>query len=125
MKKTIAFALALIVVISLLAGCSKPAYQQGDPIPPDLTAIHQSELPDSGAPSAKITAEADDAQGKLIGWIDANSVEIEMTPTDTLAFRTAEVLEQLEGISDGDLVKFSYTHNESGQLVISKIEKMN
>jgi Cu/Ag efflux protein CusF len=46
-----------------------------------------------------------------------------MTPVDTLAFRVTDVLDQLEGIEDGDLVKFSYKQNDQGQMIITKIEK--
>lgn len=34
------------------------------------------------------------------------------------------VIDQLDGINNGDMVKFSYVPNENGLLNITKIEKM-
>jgi Cu/Ag efflux protein CusF len=125
MKKILAIALIFMMLAAAFSGCTKPAVQPepAAPTPAPTTAPEQSNPP-SPAPSAKIAAKGTDMQGKLNGWIDNNSVEIEINPEDTLAFRVTDVLGQLEGISDGDIVKFSYESNEYGQLNITKIEKM-
>lgn len=116
MKRTLTTVLIIISIAALLAGCTQTVEQPQNTTPP------QTQTPSGG--SAKIAAEAEAAEGKLIGRIDNNSVEIQMTPVDTLAFRVSDVLEQLEGIKDGDMVKFSYKLNEQGQFVITKIEKL-
>jgi Cu/Ag efflux protein CusF len=122
MKKILAATIVLVITAALFTGCTQPKVQP-DPVPPQENITAEQNNQPSGNPSAKIAAEAEDAQGKLIGRIDNNSVEIEMTPVDTLAFRVTDVLDQLEGIEDGDLVKFSYKQNDQGQMIITKIEK--
>lgn len=117
MKKALIITIVLISITALFTACSQPAVQ---PSTPPAQQQEQS----SGNSSAKLAAEAVDAQGKFNGWIDNNSVEIEVTPSDTLAFRVTDVLDQLEGINDGDMVKFSYKANEQGQMIITKIEKL-
>ncbi len=115
MKKLITAALILVMIAAFTVGCTNTSVQ------PDSTIPQETE---GQASSAKIAASANDAQGKLIGRIDNNSVEIEMSPTDSPAFRTTEVNDQLEGIKDGDMVKFSYELGPEGQLIITKIEKL-
>lgn len=123
MKKILTITLALVLIAALFTGCSKPAVQPETPAPQPTKAAEQSP-PATPAPSAKIADRGVDMQGKLNGRIDNNSVEIEINPEDTLAFRVTDVLVQLEGIEDGDMVKFSYEANEDGQLNITKIEKV-
>lgn len=119
MKKALLIVLALITLTAIFTGCTQPAEDQ-IAVPPQENAA-----PASGeGPSGKMAAEATDAEGKLIGWIDNNSVEIQTTPVDVLAFRVTDVLDQLEGIEDGATVKFSYKLGEQGQLIITKIEKV-
>ncbi|HWR61628.1 MAG TPA: hypothetical protein VN580_08465, partial [Clostridia bacterium] len=101
---------------------------QPENVTPEPTAAAESAVTlspsPSPGPSAKLAANGTDVQGKLNGWIDSNSVEIEINPEDTLAFRVTGVIDQLEGIEDGNMVKFSYEANENGQLTITKIEKV-
>jgi hypothetical protein len=127
MKKILIITVVLAISALMLVACSQPAVQPEDTTPP-VENIEQdantepSEEPTGGA--AKIAGSAEDAQGTFVGRIDNNSVEIQMTPVDTLAFRVTDVLDQLEDIKDGDQVKFSYESNEYGQMVITKIEKL-
>lgn len=124
MKRTLALVLAIILVIGLASGCAKPAPSQDTPAAvEDQNNTPEDTNPNEGA-SGKIADKATDATGRFNGKIDGNSVEIEMTPTDILAFRSSEVTEQLNGINDGDKVRFSYESNENGQLVIISIEKI-
>lgn len=125
MKKVLAIALALITLTAIFAGCTQT-------VEPPKAEPPQENVAPAPAPAAgtmpegasqKIAADATDAEGKLNGWIDGNSVEIQMTPTDAAAFRVTDVLNQMEGIKDGDTVKFSYKVNAQDQLVITKIEK--
>ena len=124
MKKIFAITLILAMLVTVFAGCSKPAAQPepAAPTPAPTSAPEQNPSP-SPEPAAKIADKGTDVQGKLNGWIDNNSVEIEINPEDTLAFRVTDVLDQLKGIKEGDMVKFSYEGNEYGQLIITKIEK--
>lgn len=124
MKKMLIITLALVVLVAALAGCANNSVQPETPEPQPIAAGEPTPGTNPGS-SAKIADKAVDAQGKLNGWIDSNSVEIEINPEDTLAFRVTDVLEQLKGIEDGAMVKFSYEPNESGQLNITKIEKVN
>jgi Cu/Ag efflux protein CusF len=114
MKKALVITIVLAIMAVLFTACSQPAAQPSTPPP----------VQNPGNTSAKLAAEAVDAQGKFNGRIDNNSVEIEVTPSDTLAFRVTDVLDQLEGIKDGDMVKFSYKANDQGQMIITKIEKL-
>jgi Cu/Ag efflux protein CusF len=123
MKKVLAITIILVVTVALFTACTQPKVEP-NPVPPQENITAEPGIPPSDNPSSKLTAEAEDAQGKLNGWIDNNSVEIELTPSDTLAFRVTDVLEQLEGIQDGDMVKFSYKANDQGQMIITKIEKL-
>lgn len=122
MKKILAITFALVTLTAIFTGCTQPKPQ---PVatPPQETAAPVSSDQPSGGTSAKIVTEAVDAEGKLNGWIDGNSIEIQMTPSDAAAFRVTDVLSQMEGIKDGDMVKFSYKQNDSGQMIITKIEK--
>ncbi|MDF2519710.1 MAG: hypothetical protein K0R84_338 [Clostridia bacterium] len=120
-----AITLALVTLTAIFTGCTQPAEQ------PDTAAPQENAAPapaptdqPSGDAVEKIAPEAKEAEGKLNGWIDNNSVEIQMTPSDAVAFRVSDVLDQMEGINDGDKVKFSYIQNEQGQMVITKIEKV-
>ncbi len=108
MKKIVTLIIVLTMVLSLsvLSGCAK------------------EQTPVDGQPSAKIASSATDAEGIYNGQIDGNSIEIAMSPEDTAAFRTADVQEQIAGLSTGDKVRFSYEANAEGQLVLSKIEKI-
>lgn len=125
MKKILAITLTLVLLVALFAGCTKAAVQSETPAPQSIAVGEPNpNTPPSPGPSAKIADKGVDAQGKLNGRIDNNSVEIEINPEDTLAFRVTDVLDQLEGIKDGDLVKFSYEANKDGQLNITKIEKL-
>jgi Cu/Ag efflux protein CusF len=125
MKKILAITLALVLLVAALAGCAKPAVQSEAP-PPQSIAVGEPNpnTPANPGPSAKIAAKGVDTQGTLNGRIDNNSVEIAINPEDTLAFRVTDVLEQLSGIKDGDMVKFSYEANSDGQLNITKIQKV-
>lgn len=123
MKKMLVITLVLVVLVAVLSGCAKASVQPGTIIP-EPTAAAEQNTPAKPEPAAKIAADGVDIQGKLNGRIDNNSVEIEINPEDTLAFRVTDVLDQLEGIADGDMVKFSYEANENGQLNITKIEKV-
>lgn len=119
MKKALIIVMVVVSMAVLFTACSQPTVQP-NPVPPQENITAEP----SGDPSAKLAAEAEDAQGKLIGRIDNNSIEIELTPSDSLAFRVTDVLPQLEGIKDGDMVKFSYKANDQGQMIITKIEKL-
>jgi Cu/Ag efflux protein CusF len=123
MKKVLIITIVLAITAALFTGCTQPAVQP-NPVPPQENITADPNNQASGIIHAKLAAEAEGAQGKLIGRIDNNSIEIEMTPVDTLAFRVTDVLEQLEGIKDGDMVKFSYNQNAEGQMIITKIEKL-
>lgn len=124
MKKMLIITLVLIILVAALSGCAKASLQPENVIPePTAAAESAVTLSPSPEPSAKIAANGTDVQGKLNGWIDGNSVEIEINPEDILAFRVTDVLDQLKNIKDGDMVTFSYEENENGQLVITKIEK--
>ncbi|MDF2591936.1 MAG: hypothetical protein K0S75_1402 [Clostridia bacterium] len=123
MKKALIIVMVVATMAALFTACSQPAVQP-NPVPPQENITAEPSTPPTGSSSAKLAAEAEDAQGKLIGRIDNNSIEIELTPSDTLAFRVTDVLEQLEGIKDGDMVKFSYKANAEGQMIITKIEKL-
>ncbi|HYE82000.1 MAG TPA: hypothetical protein VEG39_07530 [Clostridia bacterium] len=115
--------IVLTVLVAVLSGCAT-ASMQPEAIAPEPTPPVLQIAPTVTEPAAKIAAKAVDAEGILNGRIDNNSVEIEINPEDTLAFRVTDVLDQLEGIKDGDLVRFSYESNEDGQLNITKIEKV-
>ena len=123
MKKILVIILTLMLLITVFAGCSKPVVQPEVPTPQPPKAAEQN-TPATPGPSAKIAANGVDTQGKLNGRIDNNSVEIEINPEDTLAFRVTDILDQLDGINDGDMVKFSYEANENGQLNITRIGKV-
>lgn len=122
MKKMLVTTLVLLILVAALSGCAKASVQSEDAAP-EPTKTEEQNTPPATEPAAKIADKAIDAKGKLNGWIDSNSVEIEITPEDTLAFRVTDVLDQLDGIKDGDMVKFSYEANEDGQMIITKIEK--
>ncbi|HYE11050.1 MAG TPA: hypothetical protein VEF53_12800, partial [Patescibacteria group bacterium] len=94
MKKALIITMVLAMTTTLFAACTQPAVQP-DPVPPQENVITEPEKQPGENTSAKLAAEAVDAQGKLNGWIDNNSVEIEITPSDTLAFRVTDVLDQL------------------------------
>ena len=108
MKKIGMLMMILILTFSLfaLAGCTK------------------AEAPTDNQPSAKIASSATDAEGIYNGQIDGGSIEIAMSPEDIAAFRTADVQDQIATLTEGDKVRFSYTVNAEGQLVLSKIEKI-
>lgn len=126
--------MALISVLALsmgvLGGCAKPeapevsapAPEVSSPAPEVSSPAPEVTLP---APNAKIADQATDAEGTYNGQIDNNAIEIQMSPTDIAAFRTTEVQEQLEGLKEGDRVKFGYKPNAQGQLVLTYIEKMD
>ena len=123
MKKMLIITLSLVLLVAVLSGCAKASVQPENITPEPTKAAEPSPTP-SSEPAAKIAANGVDMQGKLNGWIDNNSVEIEINPEDILAFRVTDVLDQLEGIEDGAMVKFSYEANENGQMNITKIEKV-
>ena len=119
MKKILVITIVLAITAALFVGCTQPAAQ---PEAPPTGNIEPTKLP-----SAKIAGEAEDVQGKFIKIIDNDGVqfaEIELNPEDTVAYGAADVVNQLVGIKEGDTVKFSYKTNDSGQLVITKIEKV-
>lgn len=122
MKKMLVITLVLVILVASLSGCVKSSVQPG-PDTPDPTPTEAQDTPLNPEPASKIADNGVDIKGKLNGWIDGNSVEIEINSEDTLAFRVTGVIDQLEGIEDGDTVKFSYEANENGQLIITKIEK--
>lgn len=126
MKKILAITLALVALAAIFTGCAQPAKDQilVPPLPPSQNVTPAANNQSNDNATAKIVTEATDAQGKLNGWIDENSIEIQMTPSDAVAFWVADVKSQLEGIKDGDMVKFSYKQNDQGQMVITKIEKL-
>jgi Cu/Ag efflux protein CusF len=121
MRKMLIITFTLVLLVAVLAGCAKACVQ---PEAPEPTKAAEQNTQPSPEPSAKIAANGVDMQGKLNGRIDNNSVEIEINPEDTLAFRVTDVLDQLVAIKDGDMVKFSYEANGDGQLNITKIEKV-
>jgi PBP1b-binding outer membrane lipoprotein LpoB len=123
MKKKLIITLSLVLLVAVLSGCAKTAVQPENVIPEPTKAAEPTAAP-SPEPSAKIAENGVDMQGKLNGWIDSNSVEIEINSEDILAFRVTDVLDQMNGIEDGATVKFSYDANENGQLIITKIEKV-
>ncbi|KUO75132.1 MAG: hypothetical protein APF77_01910 [Clostridia bacterium BRH_c25] len=123
MKEMLLITLVLVVLVAVLSGCVKASVEPETEVPEPTKAAEQN-TPSNPEPSAKISAKGVDTEGILNGRIDNNSVEIEINPEDTLAFRVTDVLDQLEGINDGDIVKFSYEANENGQLNITKIEKV-
>lgn len=123
LKKLFVITVVVLSFALLFTGCTSTA---PEPVTPPVEQQNGDQTAPSATPdqpAAKVAAEAQDAQGKLNGWIDNNSVEIEMSPEDVLAFRVTDVLEQMKGIEDGATVKFSYIQNEHGQMVITKIEK--
>ncbi|HYF84699.1 MAG TPA: hypothetical protein VEB00_16980 [Clostridia bacterium] len=125
MKKMLIITLSLVLLVAVFAGCAKPAVQTEAPAPQSIAVGEPNpNTPPSPGPSAKIAVKGVDMQGKLNGRIDNNSVEIAINPEDTLAFRVTDVLDQLDGIEDGDMVKFSYEANGDDQLNITKIEKV-
>lgn len=123
MKKILAITFILVLIVTSFAGCAKPAVKP-EPDAPEPTAAPEQNTSTGSEASEKIVEKEVDIQGKLNGWIDSNSVEIEICSEDTLAFRVTDVLDQLDGINDGDMVKFSYEANENAQLIITKIEKV-
>ena len=122
MKKVLVITIVLAISVALFTACTQPSVQPS-PVPPQEDVTVEPNPP-SGDTTVKIAASAEDAQGKLNGWIDNNSIEIEMTPGGPNAFRVTDVMDQLKGIKDGDMVKFSYKANDQGQLIITKIEKL-
>lgn len=108
MKKIGMLIMVLILTLSLFAlvGCTK------------------AEAPTDNPPSAKIASSATDAEGIYNGQIDGGSIEITMSPEDIAAFRTVDVNDQIALLTEGDKVRFSYATNTDGQLVLSKIEKI-
>lgn len=128
MKKMLIITLTLMLLVAALSGCVNKSVQPepaaATPTPtPTQSAVQDVTPSPNPEPAAKIAAKGDDIKGKLNGWIDENSVEIEINPEDTMAFRVTNVLDQLKGIEDGDMVKFSYEGNADGQLIITKIKK--
>lgn len=124
MKKMLVITLTLVFLVAVLSGCAKASVQPEDITPEPTPAIVEPSTSPSPEPAAKIAANGVDIKGKLNGWIDESSVEIEINPEDTRSFRVTNSLDQLEGIEDGDMVVFSYEENEYGQLNIIKIEKV-
>lgn len=129
MKKMFIITLTLMLLVAALSGCVDNSVQPEPAVPaptstPTPTQAAGLDVPPSPGASAKIAAKGDDVQGKLNGWIDESSVEIEINPEDTAAFRVSNVLDQLKDIEDGAMVKFSYEGNADGQLIITKIEKV-
>lgn len=122
MKKILVIILALVTLAAIFTGCTQPAPQPIAVPPQENVTPAPNDKPGDGT-SAKIVTEAIDAEGKLNGWIDGNSIEIQMTPSDAVAFRVTDVLSEMEGIKDGEMVKFSYKQNDQGQMIITKIEK--
>ena len=125
MRKMLIITLTLMLLVAALAGCVNNSVQPEpatSPTPTPTQPVVQDVTP-GPEPAAKIAAKGDDVKGKLNGWIDENSVEIEINPEDTMAFRVTNVLDQLKDIEDGAMVKFSYEGNADGQLIITKIEK--
>lgn len=130
-KRLPSMALISVLALSLgvLGGCAKPdgpavsspAPEVSAPAPEVSSPVPEVTLP---APNAKIADQATEAEGVYNGQIDNNSIEIQMSPTDIVAFRTTEVQSQLEGLEDGDRVKFGYKPNAEGQLVLTSIEKL-
>ena len=123
MKKILAVTILFIILVTLFAGCTKPAVQP-ETTTPVPAAGNEENPPSTPESSAKIASSGVDTQGKLNGRIDGNSVEIEINPEDVLAFRVTDVIDQLKDIKDGDMVKFTYEANDHGQLNITKIEKI-
>jgi hypothetical protein len=127
--KLITMTALVAVLIGALGGCAKPdgpavsgpAPEVSTPAPEVSSPAPEVTLP---APSAKIADQAADAEGVYNGQIDNNSIEIQMSPTDIVAFRTTEVQDQLKELEDGDRVKFGYKPNADGQLVLTFIEKL-
>ncbi len=125
MKKMLVITLTLLFLVAVLSGCAKASVQPESITPEPTPTVEPTAAPNpEPAANAKIAANGTDMQGKLNGWIDNNSVEIEVNAEDILAFRVTDVLDQLKGIEDGDKVKFSYEANEAGQMIITKIEKV-
>lgn len=124
MGQMLIITVVLTILVAVLSGCATASVQTEAVASEPTPAISQA-APSVTESDTKIAAKAIDAEGILKGRIDNNSVEIEINPEDTLAFRVTDVLGQLEGIKDEDLVRFSYESCEGGQLNITRIEKVN
>lgn len=107
MKKLFSLLLIIVLSFTVVTGCSKPVISDQD-----------SPVQSSG----KIASEFIDAEGVFNGVIDANSVEIAMSPEDIVAFATYDVADQITNIEPGDKVRFSYAPGPDDRLTISKIE---
>jgi PBP1b-binding outer membrane lipoprotein LpoB len=123
MKKLLAVTLIIAMLIAVFAGCAKPV-EQPEPSAPEPAKTEEQNVTSGTESPEEDTSIKSDVQGTLNGRIDNNSVEIEMNPEGPLAFRVTDVLDQLDGINDGDIVKFTYVKNENGQLNVTKIERM-
>ncbi len=123
MRNMFFITLVLIALVAALSGCAKASIQSEENIPESAGVEEQAVVSDPEQVD-EASEEAIYTQGKLNGWIDNNSVEIEVDTEGPLAFRVSDVFDQMEGINDGDMVNFIYSKNENGQLVISSIEKV-
>ena len=124
MKRTLALLFIVVLTIGLALGCAKPSPIQDNPASVDGSSNNSGNVDVEEGVSGRIADKATEATGRYTGKIDGNSVEIEMSPTDIVAFRSSEVSEQLNTLEDGDNVKFSYETNEYGQFVLKSIEKL-
>lgn len=109
MKKLFSILLVIVLSLSIFAGCSKPVMEDQN---------------SSTQPAGKIASEFTDAEGVFNGIIDADSVEIAMSPEDVIVFTTYNVTDQITNIKSGDKVKFSYEPGPDDRLTITKIEVM-
>lgn len=111
MKKVLWLIVAMLMAMAL-AGCA-PAGTEPE-TPPEQENEEVTE------PEELVFIEA---EGRLNGWIDGNSVEIESDGVP-MAFRTEKMAAgQMESIEDGSEVVFIYYVNESGQQMLTEIRK--
>jgi len=123
MRKMFIITLVLVILIAALSGCANASVQPELPVQETIPVEGQT-TPSQTEPASKAADEGSVLQGKLNGWIDNNSVEIEINSEEILALRVTDVIDLLKDINDGDMVKFSYEANEYGQLNITEIEKI-
>ena len=124
MGQMIIITVVLTILVAVLSGCVTASVQNESAASEAAPALVQA-APSASESSANIAEKTTDGEGILKGRINNNSVEIVINPKDTLTFKVAGVLEQLQNINDGDLVRFSYKSDEEGQLNINKIEKVH
>lgn len=125
-SKTIAFALILILCLSLFPGCSKEKNEPAQD-PPAQTGT-ETNTP-SGSPGSDPQPKTD--SGHYQGQIDSNSIEIKIGGVpDNMAYRAFQLSEPLKenfesyGFKANEEVLFKYTENEGERPVIIEISRI-